>query len=232
MTKHITLPSALNLRSKPSADPTSTILAAAPKYTVVAELGGTPDREWLRVDYDGKPGWMSNKYLIRLDMWESLPWIKRAVGEFGVAETPGATNTPRIEEYHRSIDPGGTAGDSTSWCSSFVNWCLEPLGYKTQPLITKAARSWKAWGTVAPVEQPGAIAVFWRRPEVTENADQRAWSKDKLKTQGSYGHVGFVLERQGNKLAVFGGNQHNQVRKDAYAIDGDDIGLLTFRWPH
>lgn len=47
----------------------------------------------------------------------------------GVAEVPGPADNPRIVLYH-STTVGGAAPDEVSWCSSFVNFCVEQAGMK------------------------------------------------------------------------------------------------------
>ncbi len=230
MTQHIVLVSSLNLRESSSSEPTSLIKAVAPKFAIVTELSATPDKQWLQVKFAHQIGWMHNDYLLPLTMYTSYPWVKRAAGEFGVAETPGNDDNPRIVEYQRSVVPSTKAGDAPAWCSCFANWCIEPLGYSTQPQIDPSARSWNHWGTNADI-RPGAIIVFWRRPGVDENSNEIDWPSIELKTKGSKGHVGFFVEKIGGDLLVLGGNQGNRVSKHKYPENGNDYGFLSARWP-
>jgi uncharacterized protein (TIGR02594 family) len=232
MTKLISLATSLNLRKRPMATATSPILRVLPRYAVIDEIDANSDRSWISVRYDGVTGWLNTAYLLPFQLYEELPWIKRAGGEFGVAEIPGSTDNPRIAEYQRSINPTTTAGDKPAWCSRFVNWCLEPLGYATQPQINAKARSWKKWGYPSEF-RPGSIVVFWRRPGSKEGtAAERKMTPDQLRKTGTRGHVGFFIEERGDLLIVLGGNQGNRVSLQAYPKEGIDYGYMTMRWPH
>jgi uncharacterized protein (TIGR02594 family) len=232
MSKHITLATSLNLRQSPEATTASTILRVLPRYTVVDEIEANADRSWVSVRYDGVIGWLNNAFLLPLSMYEDLPWIKRAAGEFGVAEIPGEQNNPRIQEYQRSVDPNTGAGDNPAWCSCFVNWCLEPLGYKTQPNIDASARSWQGWGSPSGF-RPGSVVVFWRRPGADEGpAAELTMTPEQLRMNGTRGHVGFFVEERGDSLMVLGGNQGDRVGLQAYPRLGEDYGYLDVRWPH
>jgi uncharacterized protein (TIGR02594 family) len=231
MPKYITLPTTLSLRQQPVADD-ATILRVLPRYAVIDEVDANHDRSWVVVNYDGVNGWLNSAHLLPFQMYDELPWIKRAAGEFGVGEIPGAISNPRIEEYQRSVDPTTDAGDSPAWCSCFVNWCLEPLGYKTQPQINPSARSWKNWGTPSGF-RPGSVVVFWRRPSLDEGpAAEFTMTAEQLRANGTRGHVGFFVEERGDSLIVLGGNQGNRVCLQAYPRVSDDYGYLDVRWPH
>jgi uncharacterized protein (TIGR02594 family) len=89
-------------------------------------------------------------------------------------------NHEQIVLYH-STTGGGAMPDEVAWCSSFVNYCVEQSGLVGTD--SKAARSWKSWGT--PVAQnnwrEGDIVVFWRE------------------SPGSWkGHVGFLVSWNGS----------------------------------
>lgn len=140
----------------------------------------------------------------------------------GVEEVPGPGSNPRIEMYHASTQ-GGAATDDVSWCSSFVNYCVEQAGYVGTD--SKWAMSWhdQKWGTTVttnPVE--GDIAVFCRRVGGSSG-----------KIEG--GHVGFWLADQGAGILLLGGNQSNRVKKSVYpkgGMMGDyHYTLLSIRRP-
>ncbi|MDV2987068.1 UNVERIFIED_CONTAM: TIGR02594 family protein [Methylobacteriaceae bacterium AG10] len=113
----------------------------------------------------------------------------------GISEVSGVANNPRIVLYH-STTSGGAAPDEVSWCSSFVNFCVEQAGMTGTD--NKAARSWhnKRWGRAVPPEdwQEGDIIVFWR-------GDKSGWM----------GHVGFLVSWQESRPVVLGGNQNNRI---------------------
>jgi uncharacterized protein (TIGR02594 family) len=102
-------------------------------------------------------------------------------------------NNERITLYH-STTAGGAAPDEVAWCSSFVNYCVEQAGLAGTD--SKAARSWKTWGTRVPQSdwREGDIVVFWR---VALNH----WK----------GHVGFLVGWNGSKPEVLGGNQGDKL---------------------
>ena len=50
-----------------------------------------------------------------------------ALAEIGVAQTPAGQYNPRITQYHEGANIRGY-NDKASWCSSFVNWCLDQVG--------------------------------------------------------------------------------------------------------
>jgi uncharacterized protein (TIGR02594 family) len=111
-----------------------------------------------------------------------------------ISEDPRAgRDHPRIRLYH-STTSGGAEPDEVSWCSSFVNFCVERAGLIGTD--SKAARSWLRWG--APVDRSdwreGDIIVFWRV------------SPDSWK-----GHVGFLVDWAGERPLILGGNQSDRL---------------------
>lgn len=233
MTAHLVLASALNLRLAPDKDSGS--LGSIPRFVRVEEIGANIDRSWLNVRVEGREGWASNAYLFPENLLE-LPWLRRAVGEFGVGEYQDShdpPDNPRIREYHDTFGgPSNERRDSVAWCSSFVNWCL---GGQNED-VDRSARSWGGWGEET-VPEPGSIAIFWRRPDADEDEEQHGWSKQRLIAQGWNGHVSFLLEVVGGQAICFGGNQSSranalgEVNKKAYPIDSENYGLLRCRIP-
>jgi uncharacterized protein (TIGR02594 family) len=116
-------------------------------------------------------------------------WIPIARAEIGESEVQGGEN-PRILEYLRSTDIGDPADleDETPWCSAFVNWCMQKVGFRGTR--SAWAQSWAQWGKeVDPVI--GCIVVF-------------RWSNGT-------GHVGFVTGFRDEMIKVLGGNQQDEV---------------------
>ncbi len=121
-------------------------------------------------------------------------------------ELPGDADNPRIVEYLRStnLDAPSSSQDETSWCSAFVNWCVERAGYEGTD--SAWARSWLNWGKDAGSDPPiGAIVVLQRPPDPTS------------------GHVGFLVEKPNLALPVeqrviglLGGNQSDSVKVSSY----------------
>ena len=234
MKQHIVMPTKLNVRVNSGKDEANTILGVLPKRAVVEEIDALSDRTWLKVKAGDLIGWVSNYYLMPTFDETKVPWLNFAYNEFGVAEVAGVDKSnSRIEQYHQSITIDGVK-DNLAWCSSFTNWCVENTGKKTQPTITRSARSWAKFGTITTTPSIGSIVIFWRRPSEKDDSVQSKWSKEKTIKSGSYGHVGFFVEHLENAVVVYGGNQSSsanpqgEVCKKAYPIDSDNYGVLCF----
>jgi uncharacterized protein (TIGR02594 family) len=136
-----------------------------------------------------------------------FPWMQHALQEHGIREVPGHGSNTRIQEYLRSV--GINAGDDTSWCSAFANWCMEQAGLRGTDRGN--ARSWLTWGGQCLVGSTyGAVTVLWRESPAS-------WK----------GHVGFYVGREGANLLLLGGNQGNAVSIRPYPASR----LLAYRWP-
>jgi uncharacterized protein (TIGR02594 family) len=114
--------------------------------------------------------------------------------QIGIKETPGAEHTKRVIEYHATTTLKATT-DEVSWCSSFVNWCVEQAGL--QGTKSAAARSWLKWGTVVETPEEGDILIFKRGAPPS-------------------GHVGFYAGESESYYRVLGGNQSDQVKISQY----------------
>jgi uncharacterized protein (TIGR02594 family) len=124
-------------------------------------------------------------------------WMQVARDEFGQAEGGLGGSNPRIEAYHATTH-GGAEPDSVSWCSSFVNFCVERAGF--QGTKSKLARSWLEWGVEAADFVPGCIVVLKRG-------------------QPPRGHVGFYVGRESGRVRLLGGNQGDKVSIASYDAD-------------
>ena len=237
MASHLVLASALNLRLAPDRDSGS--LGSIPRHTRVEEIAANADRTWLNVQVGDRRGWVSNAYLLSESLMAHA-WMARAADEFGVGEYDDASDppsNPRVQAYHASFG-GAAAGqdERIAWCSSFANWCLKPQ-FDTSGR-SRLARSWRSWASEAPDAPSGSIVVFWRRPDEGETDDgQHDWSRERLIGEGTKGHVAFLVEIRGGQAIVLGGNQSSranrlgEVNKTGYPLDGEDYGVLTYRWP-
>jgi uncharacterized protein (TIGR02594 family) len=240
MTTHITLPTSLNVRIHPRATADSTVLGVLPKGTLIDELDANEDRSWLRCRIGTLEGWVSNKYLLREAAYRANAWMPVAYNEFGVAETPGNRNHPRIDLYLATIGLAGKAEENNSWCSGFAKWCMlqARLADPSTPNpknITSGARSWHTskWGTDMTAGAPlGSVVVLWRRREANEDGGKdQARSVAQVISAGTGGHVGFLAEPFNagvQKVTLLGGNQGNQVSKSTYDF-GNNYGLLSIR---
>src|SRR5215204_1406948 len=88
--------------------------------------------------------------------YSDCPWMKYAVLELGVKESPAndnKTDNPRVSEYSKTVGYHNAKKIEIEWCSAFVSWCLLQAGYKrTKDEIEKSgysaagAKSWLTWG--------------------------------------------------------------------------------------
>jgi uncharacterized protein (TIGR02594 family) len=185
---------ALHVRDAPAI--TGKVIGYLHRGNVVERLGASKDGYWLHVRQGGLAGWASHKYLegVAPPSGEHAdpPWLQIALAERGVKEIHGARDNPRVLEYLRSTNlPRPLAAeDETSWCSAFVNWCVERAGFEGTD--SAWARSWLHWGRAIAKPQRGCIVVLARGgPES--------------------GHVGFCLGDAGEDIELLGGNQKDSV---------------------
>jgi uncharacterized protein (TIGR02594 family) len=136
------------------------------------------------------------------------PWLSIAESQMDVAEIPGSRNNPRIIKYHDATELSAE-DEETSWCSSFVNWCLEQVGVKGTR--SAAARSWLEWGR-EPTDEgfEGCVCVLWR-------GSPNGWQ----------GHVGFLVDWNDDQVCLLGGNQGNKVSRAWFPMDR----VLGYRVP-
>lgn len=172
----------LTLREEPTV--LSKILETLPRGEVIEKLGLNEKGDWVHTTWNGREGWLYKRCMKQ----DQTPWLTVARGELGVQEIPGAADNPRVVEYLHAttnLDEATRSNDETSWCSAFVNWCMQQVGI--QGTKHALARSWQGWGRH--IDQPyvGCIAVF--------------------KREGGFGHVGFYLGETAAKILLLGGNQ-------------------------
>ena len=105
---------------------------------------------------------------------------------------PGKDNS-RIRLYH-STTVGGAEPDEVSWCSSFVNYCVEQSGERGTD--SKAARSWVKWGRAVDRGdwREGDIVGFWGEAP-------KSWTGD----------VGVLASLDDPRPQVLGGNEANRL---------------------
>jgi len=88
-------------------------------------------------------------------------------------------------------------GDTTPWCSAFINWCLLRGGYeRTENAMSGSFYMYKknqGLGKVTTNPKPGDIIVF--RSAIPEDAAK------------GFGHVGIFIEEAPGGFIVLGGNQ-------------------------
>lgn len=155
------------------------------------------------------------------DGMEAAPWLKWAFAEIGQAEKPGAASNPRIVEYLSTcgytqlVSPDvNLAKESTSWCSAFVNWCMEKAGWPGTK--NTLAKSWTFWALGQQITTPrmGAIVVM------------NASGDTDLGSTTLNGHVCFYWRSIGGKDHYLGGNQGDKV-----SIQTLSNTVLAYYWP-
>jgi uncharacterized protein (TIGR02594 family) len=135
-------------------------------------------------------------------------WLVVAVGEIGVTEVSGAGSNQRILDYHHETSLGAS-DDAVSWCSSFVNWCMQRAGIAGSH--SAAARSWLKWGKSLTAPVLGAVVVLSRGSNPAQ------------------GHVGLYLNHTGDRTSVYllNGNVGDRVCVSAFPV----TRILGYRWP-
>jgi uncharacterized protein (TIGR02594 family) len=140
---------------------------------------------------------------------KTYPWMPIAEREIGVKEVPGPGDNPRIVEYLKSTLMGkpDNENDETPWCSAFLNWCIEQAGLAGTN--SAWARSWLNWGREQDYrdEWKGCICVLSRGPY--------------------FGHVGFLVAYDANRVKLLGGNQGNAVGHAWFPMER----VLAYRVP-
>lgn len=156
--------------------------------------------------YHGIPGAKTrvayNAYLAGKSLDSEPEWLSIARQEIGVKEFTGEADNPDVIKYLRSTKLPRSAqfNDETSWCSAFVNWCIERTGL--QGTNNPTARSWLKWGTEIEKPVKGCIVVLWR-------GSPTSWK----------GHVGFFIRETQNYVFLLGGNQDDEVNISKYSKD-------------
>lgn len=133
-------------------------------------------------------------------------WLLIAEAEIGVREVPGDGDNARVLEYHATTTLHAT-DDEVSWCASFVGWVLLQVGIESTR--SARARSYLDWGREIAYPPLGAIVVLARG------------------TNPAQGHVGFLAEREGDRVLVLGGNQDDAVNVRKFPASS----VLGYRWP-
>lgn len=124
--------------------------------------------------------------------------IRTALSQYGVKETPDATDHPQIVKYFTELGyDGEKLKEDTAWCSAFANWVAKKTGYEYSGRLN--ARSWLSTGTSTETPVWGDVVVLWRE-------SPSSWK----------GHVGFYIKESKRYVYVLGGNQRHSVCIKAY----------------
>lgn len=123
--------------------------------------------------------------------------LKIAFQEYGEKDIVGIKNNPRIIQYFKDIGQKWVINDDTAWCACFVNWVLMKAGKTGTGSL--AARSFLKYGKITSTPEIGDIVVLWR---ITKDSE--------------FGHVGFFIKQDANKVWLLGGNQQDEVNITAF----------------
>jgi len=128
--------------------------------------------------------------------------LAAAGGYLGMKEWPGSTHNPKVVEMFATVGHRWVGDDETAWCAAFVGAVLASLGLPHTGALN--ARSYLAWGSEVPMPdaRPGDVVVLWR-------GSKASWQ----------GHVAFLVEFEGDRVILRGGNQGNAVTDQGYPRD-------------
>ncbi|MGK6344225.1 PAAR-like protein [Chryseobacterium sp. DT-3] len=217
----------LNQRADDLSFNLAKLIAASPEKEASVYIEVTSDEP--KIEYLGKEGNSSlkNTFLNELGKYFKIkyleqPWVVKAreEQELGVSESTHCSKI--IDEYHainRQNKPKACANtDNSSWCASFVGWCLKNSGYSAQ--LDPGAYSYGE-------EKTRYRAGFKKNPTdkkglEKEEFDDPVWGKLIAGNQPLVGSICVLLNKHHVSIAVgkssdgktiyyLGGNQGNKV---------------------
>ena len=137
------------------------------------------------------------------------PWLDDIIASVGVHEIDGPASNAKILAYYVAVGHPECTSEDIPWCAARTGAALKAAGYPIPPKdVCLMARSYCTYG-VACEPKRGAIVVFPR--------GNSTWQ----------GHVGVVVEVQGDQVKYIAGNQSDQVGYGTAPI----AHALAFRWP-
>lgn len=195
-TKYVVTADSLHVRSGPSLEsPVIGNLARGATFPE-GEITNDGDMSWMKIA--APSGFVSMKFLSKVStvpVPAGVPkWFEIAKGEEGIKEFTGDRDNPEVVKYLKSCSKLGASlqrNDETAWCSAFVNWCVEKADFEGTE--SASARSWMNWGKPLVTPVVGCIVVLRR----TSNP--------------AFGHVGFYVKEDANRVYLLGGNQSDSV---------------------
>jgi uncharacterized protein (TIGR02594 family) len=145
-----------------------------------------------------------------------------------------------------SLDRDLAREDGTSWCGSFVNWCLVASSYLGAKDSQKA-KSWLTWGEKIDEPRYGAITVTTRQRNPVEyhvgfytgiqNKDVPDGSEE-VTTKNKNGEINVKKRPKFKKVPyvrLLSGNMTHSIKEYAgWAVDAKDDEtnhLVEYRWP-
>lgn len=163
----------------------------------------------------------SEKYLIFIqNYWNTF---KNSVSD--ESDTSGGIASAALKEYEEQKDKKGGKkykswyGIDGDWCGMFVSYCVFTSGYAEKGELKKF----------------GALAKAWKNPKLSKKCKWTYTPAKSAKPQKGdivvykHGHVGIVVDVEGNKIHTIEGNtdhkNHNKsdVGKHTYSMSKDDI---------
>ncbi|RBL88538.1 CHAP domain-containing protein [Chitinophaga flava] len=127
-----------------------------------------------------------------------------ALSQEGVEEHPRGSNAgPEVNQYLKSVG----LGPGYPWCMAFVYWCMQQattaLGVKNELIKTGGVLlQWRTTGMkkVQSIKSvtPGAIFI--------------------MEYGNGFGHTGFVISVDGNKVYTIEGNTNDQGSREGFTV--------------
>ncbi|MET3135464.1 uncharacterized protein (TIGR02594 family) [Oxalobacteraceae bacterium GrIS 1.11] len=156
-------------------------------------------------------------------------------------------NNKDILKYFRSTGLADDAArnDRNSWCSSYINWCMEQAGFHGTG--SAAAASWLNWGEKIDEPRYGAITVTTRGINPVKyhvgfflgiGHKNVADGEEEIKEKGKHGED-IVKKRKKIKsvetVRLLSGNYSQKIKEgDQWMVDPEEnptFHLVSYRWP-
>lgn len=139
------------------------------------------------------------------------PWMTIVIGEAITYKDINESTEPlssTIKNSYHTYTGHPNASSATSWCASFVSWCLGEAGFKNPK--TWSSQAFIDHSTLIKVDHKyGAVAIF---TDCDEDGNT-LYNEDGY----SFGHVCFVIGALNNgKHACIGGNQGDRIKVSQY----------------
>ena len=163
----------------------------------------------------------SEKHLIFIqNYWNTF---KNSISE--EADISGGLASAALKEYDEQQGKKGGKkykswyGTDADWCGMFVSYCVFTAGYADKGELKKF----------------GALAKAWKKPKLSNKCKWTYSPASSAKPQKGdivvfkHGHVGIVVEVEGNKIQTVEGNtntrnhKNSDVGKHKYSMSNDDI---------
>jgi hypothetical protein len=137
----------------------------------------------------------------------------------------------KIELYHKSTTNNNNYNSSTSWCASFVSWCLNEVNIEN-PQST-SSQAFIGHKYLKKIEKPayGAIAIFRDFLYLGDNKDEDFREDNKLvffKNEVEYVEkYGFVTSIKKNEKVIFQKNDKGHINFVISLVKGKEKSLVN-----